>query len=50
MDSTFDNSKKIQLSFVIKYLNEDRVEINVRLINMKECADTSAEHMFNIFQ
>lgn len=49
IDSTFDTSRKEQLSFVIRYLNADS-EINERLINMKECANTSAEHMFEIFE
>jgi len=50
MDSTFDNSKKQQLAFVIRYLNEDSGEINERLINSKECNNTSSEKLFNIFE
>lgn len=50
MVSTFDNSRKEQLSFVIRYLNEDSGEINERLINLKECSNTSSEQLFNIFE
>ncbi|KAL4141396.1 hypothetical protein QTP88_004043 [Uroleucon formosanum] len=50
MDGTFDNSRKEQLAFVIRYLNEDSGEINERLINLKECNNTSSEQLFNIFE
>jgi len=50
MDSTFDNSRKEQLSFVIRYLNENSGKINERLINLKECSNTSSEQLFNIFE
>ncbi|KAL4083995.1 hypothetical protein QTP88_029311 [Uroleucon formosanum] len=50
MDGTFDNSRKEQLAFVIRYLIEDSGEINGRLINLKECNNTSSEQLFNIFE
>ncbi|XP_025205943.1 zinc finger MYM-type protein 1-like [Melanaphis sacchari] len=48
MDSTFDNSRKEQLSFVIRYLNEDSGEINERLINLKECMGQSYDGASNM--
>lgn len=50
MDSTFDNSRKEQLSFVVRYINEETAEVHKRLISMKECAKTTEQHMFNIFE
>lgn len=50
IDSTFDNSRKEQFSFVVRYVNEETTEVHERLISMKECANTSAQHMFEIFE
>lgn len=50
IDTTFDNSKKEQLSSVLWYINNESGEVNERLISMKECTNTSAENLFLIFQ
>lgn len=36
LDRTFDNSRKEQFSFVIRYFNEETTKVQERLISMKE--------------
>lgn len=50
LDSTFDNSRKEQLSFVIRYIHDETAEAHERLISMKECANTSAQNIFEIVE
>lgn len=50
MDTTFDNSKREQLSFVIRYKSSETDVINERLICMQECANTTAQNMFLVFK
>lgn len=50
MDTTFDNSKREQLSFVLRYISSETGVINERLICMQECANTyiCSEYVFSI--
>lgn len=50
MDTTFDNSKREELSFVIRYKSSETDVINERLICMQECANTTAQNMFLVFK
>lgn len=49
MDTTFDNSKKEQLSFVLRYINEAGI-VNERLLTMKECSNTTGQYLFTVFE
>lgn len=50
MDTTFDNSKREQLSFVLRYISSETGVINERLICMQECANITAQNMFLVFK
>jgi len=49
MDTTFDNSKKEQLSFFLRYISESGI-INERLFSIKECSNTTGQHLFTVFE
>lgn len=49
IDATFDNSKKEQLSFVVRYVNETGI-VYERLLSMKECSNTTGQYMFSVFE
>lgn len=49
MDSTFDLSRKEQISFIIRYVAEDG-NINERLVALKDSPSTTGLSMFNIFE
>jgi hypothetical protein len=49
MNTTFDNSKKGQLSFVLRYINIDVLR-NYILLTMKECSKTTDQHLFSVFE
>jgi len=49
MDSTFDLSRKEQLSFIVRYINYDG-NICERLLALKESAITTSVQIFDVFQ
>lgn len=49
MDSTFDLSRKEQISFIIRYVATDG-NINERLVALKDSPSTTGLNMFNIFE
>lgn len=49
MDSTFDLSRKEQISFIIRYVTEDG-NINERLVALKDSPSPTGLSMFNIFE
>jgi len=50
MNTTFDNSKREQLSFVIQYTSSETDVMNEQLIRMQEYANTTAQNMFLVFK
>lgn len=50
MDTTYDNSKKEQLSFVIRYFNEETSSVHERLLSIKQCSSTTAQHLLSAFE
>lgn len=50
MDTTFDRSKKEQLSFVVRYINEDTGNVHERVLAMKQCSNTTAQYLLSIFE
>lgn len=49
IDSTFDLSRKEQVSFVVRYVNLAVGNVFERLISLKESAVTTGLELFNIF-
>jgi len=49
LDTTFDLSKKEQLSLVIRYINQDNGNVCERLIAIRETVLTSGQHLLTMF-
>jgi len=49
IDSTFDASRKEQVSFVIKYVDEISGQIHERLLAIKESLVTTGKDLFELF-
>lgn len=49
MDSTFDLSRKEQISFIVRYINSNG-KICERLLALKDSAITTSIQMFNVFE
>jgi len=49
LDTTFDLSKKEQLSLVIRYINQDNGNVCERLIALRETVLTSGQHLLTMF-
>lgn len=48
IDSTFDISRREQVSFIVRYV-ENSGKINKRLLAMKDSAETTGQALFNLF-
>lgn len=50
VDSTFDLSRKEQISFVVRYINSTTGTVSERLIALRESSVTTGFQLFNIFE
>lgn len=49
IDGTFDISRKEQISFVIRYINEEEFKVEERLLALRESSSTQGCDLANIF-
>lgn len=50
IDSTFDISHREQVSFVFRYIDEEKYEINERLLGLKDTPNTTGINLCEIFK
>lgn len=50
VDTTFNKSKKDQLSFVIGYFNEETNSVYERLLSIEQCSSTTAQRLLSFFK
>jgi len=50
IDTTFDSSKKEQLSFVVRYVDENTCSVVERLVALKESPSTKGDRLFETFK
>jgi hypothetical protein len=49
VDSTFDASRKEQVSFVVRYVDESLGDVFERVVAVKESPATSGQDLFDLF-